>query len=455
MFDKVLIANRGEIALRVVRACRELGIRSVVVYSTADAASAAVRAADEAVHIGPPPAKASYLHVPNVIEAALKHGVDAIHPGYGFLSEDVDFAEVCSDNDLVFIGPDPEVMRLAGDKVEMRARMITAGLPVLPGSVGAVATVGEAEEIAADIGYPVVVKASAGGGGRGITRARDRAELQRAFTESTTIARALFGAAEVYVESFVDRARHIEVQIMADRHEVVHVAERDCSLQRRRQKLVEETPSALLTPAQREQVTGYAVRGARSIGYLGAGTMEFLVRPDGRATFMELNGRIQVEHPVTEMATGIDLVREQLRIASGERLSFRQDQVVPRGAAIECRINAEDPAAGFRPTPGLITSLRPAGGPFVRVDSGVEQGDTIAPYYDSLLAKLIVWAPDRDAAIARMTRALDEFEVEGPGVRTTIPLARRLIDTPEFRAGEHTTDFVDAFLARAAEGGTP
>ncbi|MEW2299816.1 acetyl-CoA carboxylase biotin carboxylase subunit [Streptomyces sp. NPDC006655] len=453
MFRKILIANRGEIALRVARACRELGVASAAVYSTADARSAVVRFADEAVHIGPPPAKRSYLDVPNVIEAALKCGADAIHPGYGFLSEDADFAEVCQDNGITFVGPPPEVMHRIADKATVRGLMAGAGLPVLPGSEGAVATLAEAREIADAIGFPLVIKAAAGGGGRGIAVVQEPDDLPAVFRETRATAQALFGDPSVYVERYLPAAAHVEAQILCDgRGAVLHLGERDCSLQRRRQKLVEETPSPRLSAGQREEIGRYAVAAARAVGYSGAGTVEFLADEAGRLTFMEINGRIQVEHPVTEMATGIDIVAEQIRVAAGEPLTLTQDDTMVRGVAIECRINAEDPVQGFRPTPGTLDVFRPPAGPFIRTDSGFAEGDTVPAHYDSLLAKVIAWAPTRERAVARLTRALEEFQVESGQVATTIPLVRDLIAQPEFLAGTHSTLFVDRFLARRAEG---
>ncbi|MBT2208984.1 MULTISPECIES: acetyl/propionyl/methylcrotonyl-CoA carboxylase subunit alpha [Actinomadura] len=444
----VLIANRGEIALRVARSCREMGVRSVAVYSTADRDSAVVRYADEAVHIGPAPARRSYLYVPNIVEAALRTGADAVHPGYGFLSEDPDFAQVCAENGLAFIGPRPDVMECVGDKARVRALMGAAGLPLLPGSDGSVPTLAAAEEVAAEIGYPVIVKAAAGGGGRGIEVARDRADLQEVFRRTTALARQVFGIGDVYLEKFVPAARHVEVQLLCDEHgAAVHLGERDCSLQRRNQKLVEESPSPGLAGDLRDALGEYALTGARAVGYTGAGTMEFLVDTSGALTFMEINGRIQVEHPVTEMMTGIDLVKEQIRVAAGEPLGYGQDDVRPHGAALECRVNAEDPAAGFRPTPGRLEVFRPPGGPGVRVDSGFAQGDSVPPNYDSLIAKLVTWAPTRDEAIERALRGLAEFAVRGPGVATTIPLLQRLLTHPVFVRGEHTTRFVDALMA--------
>jgi acetyl-CoA carboxylase biotin carboxylase subunit len=448
-FSKVLIANRGEIALRVARTCRELGIRSVAVYSTADRDSPVVRYADEAVHIGPDLASHSYLYMPSVVEAALRCGADAVHPGYGFLSEDADFARASAENRITFIGPDPDVMDRVADKAAVRSLMAGAGLPILAGSEGALADPGEAEQVADDIGYPVVLKASAGGGGRGIEVAYDCEELRRAFRRTTGYARQLFGNGELYLERYLPAARHIEVQLLCDAAgTVLHLGERDCSLQRRNQKLIEEGPS-LLPDGVRRQLHEYAVAGARSISYTNAGTMEFLVTPEGRITFMEINCRIQVEHPVTEMLTGIDLVGEQIRVAAGLPLTLRQDRVVPRGHVIEFRVNAEDPAAGFRPAPGRLDTFRRPGGPGVRVDAGYGQGDTVPPNYDSLIAKLIVAAPTRAEAIARGDRALEEFVVAGPGVATTVPLLRDLLRNPAFAAGLHTTRTVDELMSGA------
>ncbi len=444
----VLIANRGEIALRVARTCREMGIRVVAVHSTADRDSAVVDFADESVHIGPPAARRSYLYMPNLIEAALRHGVDAIHPGYGFLSEDPDFAQVCADNGIAFIGPPPAVMTELGDKSRVRALMADAGLPVLPGSDGTVATVEEAQDIGDRIGYPQVVKAAAGGGGRGIEIVPAAVDLPEVFRRTTAFARQVFGNADVYLERYVAAARHVEVQLLADsRGTVVHLGERDCSLQRRNQKLVEESPSPLLPAKVRARLGDYAVAGARALGYVGAGTMEFLVDPSGTVTFMEINGRIQVEHPVTEMLTGLDVVREQILVAQGHPLSFDQASVRMDGVAIECRVNAEDPSANFRPTPGRLERFHVPGGPGTRVDAGFRQGDTVPANYDSLVAKLVVWAPTRQEALARADRALGEFVISGPGVATTIPLLRTLLAHPSFGDATHTTKFVDELMS--------
>jgi acetyl-CoA carboxylase biotin carboxylase subunit len=447
MFKKVLIANRGEIGLRVARACRELGVRSVAVHSVTDRDSALVRYADESVQIGPGPARQSYLNIPAVIEAARGTGADAIHPGYGFLSEDPYFAEVCAANDIVFIGPSAEVIAELGNKIAARAAMMRARVPMLPGSLAPLATAQEAQALADKIGYPVIIKAAAGGGGRGMAVVRDPGALAAAYADTKAVAQALFGDSRVYVERYLDHARHVEIQILADRFgTVVSLGERDCSVQRRHQKLVEETPAPGLPDPIRQAMSSAAIRGAQAVGYVGAGTFEFLVDADHRFSFMEVNCRIQVEHPVTEMATGIDVVAEQFRIAAGEPLRLRQDDIVPRGAVIECRVNVEDPARGFVPAPGLLTTFVPAAGPFVRVDTHGYPGYQVPADYDSLLAKLLVWAPDRDQAIERMQRALGEFQVSGPGVHTTIPFLARLLAEPSFRAGEHTTAIVDRML---------
>ncbi|MCF2531073.1 acetyl-CoA carboxylase biotin carboxylase subunit [Yinghuangia soli] len=445
MFSTVLVANRGEIALRVVRACREAGVRSVVAYSTADRESAAVRCADASVHIGPPTARSSYLSIPAIIEAARITGAEAIHPGYGFLSEDPDFAEVCATHGITFIGPSPQVMQRLGDKAEARAAMAEAGLPVLPGSSGALTSAGEAACLAAEIGYPVILKAVAGGGGRGMRVVRDPADLASAYTETRAHARAVFGDERVYLEKFVDDARHIEVQILCDLYgRAVHLGERDCSVQRRHQKLIEEAPAPALDEGTRAAMCDAALRGALAVGYTGAGTFEFVVSPAQDFHLMEVNCRLQVEHPVTEMTTGIDLVQEQLRIAAGEPLSLRQEDVAVRGSAIECRVNAEDPERDFRPTPGTLTEFVPPGGPFVRVDTHAYPGWRVGPDYDSLVAKVVVWAPDREQARARADRALAEFRVDGAGVRTTIPFLRQMLAHPAFAAAAHTTGLVAA-----------
>ncbi|MEU6344234.1 acetyl-CoA carboxylase biotin carboxylase subunit [Streptomyces sp. NPDC046977] len=443
MFSTVLVANRGEVALRVARACRELGLRTVAVYSTADRDSAVVRFADEAVHIGPPPARSSYLNIPAVVEAARRTGAQAVHPGYGFLSEDPDFAEVCEANGLTFIGPSPQVLARLGDKAACRALMAEAGLPVLPGSPGPLDGPAEAKEAAQQAGYPVILKAVAGGGGRGMAVVTEPDRLLDAFRETRAHARAVLGDDRLYLERYIDGARHVEVQVVCDRHgAVVHLGERDCSVQRHHQKLVEETPAPDLPARLRGAMCDAAVRGAMAVGYEGVATFEFVLTPERDFYLMEVNCRLQVEHPVTEMVTGVDLVREQLLIAAGHPLTLRQEDIVPRGVAVECRVNAEDPARGFAPTPGLLTEFVPPGGPFVRVDTHAYPGWRIGPDYDSLLAKAVVWAPDRERALARMDRVLEELRVRGEGVCTTAGFLRTVLARPEFRAGRHTTALV-------------
>jgi len=449
VFEKVLIANRGEIALRVARACRELGIRVVAVYSTEDRDSAVVSYADEAVQIGPAPARRSYLYIPAIVEAARRTGAQAVHPGYGFLSENADFAEVCRDNGLVFIGPPPEVIARLGDKTAARALMHRAGLPMLPGSLESLGSAAEARALADGIGYPVIIKASAGGGGRGMRVVTGPADFAAAYRETTAGAQTLFGDPRVFVERYLPSARHVEVQILADRYgNAIHLGERDCSVQRRHQKLVEESPAPRLPAGLAERMGTAAVEGARAAGYVGAGTFEFLLAPDGSFAFMEVNCRIQVEHPVTEMVTGVDLVHEQFRIAAGERLALRQEDVRLSGAAIECRINVEDPERDFAPTPGVLTEFLPPGGPFVRVDTHGFPGYRVPAAYDSLLAKLVVWAPDRQGALDRMDRALAEFRIAGRGVHTTAGFLREVVRDPRFRAGEHDTGLVKQVFAQ-------
>jgi acetyl-CoA carboxylase biotin carboxylase subunit len=452
VFAKVLIANRGEIALRVARACRELGVPCVAVYSSADAESAVVRFADEAVHIGPPASGRSYLHIPSLIGAALKTGADAIHPGYGFLSEDPYFAEICANEGITFIGPKPDVMEKVGDKATARELMQKAGLPLLPGTVDPVNTVDEAREIADSIGYPVIIKAVAGGGGRGMSVVWSRDDLPGLYQSTRATAQAVFKDSAVYIERYLQSPMHTEIQIVCDGHgHGVYFGERDCSVQRRHQKLIEEAPSIHLTPEMRRDIGEKAVKGALSIGYTGAGTMEFLLDHEGNFAFMEMNARIQVEHPVSEMITSVDLIQEQIRVAAGERLSVDQDAIEFRGHAIECRINAEDPDNNFAPTAGRLETYSPPGGPWTRVDSHCYPGWTVSPFYDSLIAKLIVWAPDRQRAIERMQRALGEFEITGRGVKTTIPFHQRILAHPRFRAGDVSTSFVEEFMAEESE----
>src|SRR5256714_2556486 len=452
MFEKVLIANRGEIALRVAAPCRELGIKSVAVYSTADAESAVVRFADESVHIGPPATGRSYLHIPSLIGAAQKTGADAIHPGYGFLSEDPYFAEICTDEGITFIGPRPEVMEKVGDKATARDLMSKAGLPLLPGTIEPVNTVDEAHDICSEIGYPVIIKAVAGGGGRGMNVVHREDELATLYQMTRATAQAVFKDSAVYIERYLETSRHTEIQLVCDAHgNGVYFGERDCSVQRRHQKLIEEAPSVHLSEETRREVGEAAVRGALSVGYTGAGTMEFLLDLDGNLSFMEMNARIQVEHPVSESVTGVDLIQEQIRVAAGEHLSVSQEEVPLRGHAIECRINAEDPDRDFAPTAGRLDTYVPPGGPWTRVDSHCYPGWMISPFYDSLIAKLIVWAPDRDGAIDRMQRALSEFEISGRGVKTTIPFHQRILSDDPFRHGDVTTDFVEEFMTRERE----
>ncbi|MEU8300718.1 acetyl-CoA carboxylase biotin carboxylase subunit [Micromonospora sp. NPDC048909] len=448
MFEKVLIANRGEIALRVLRACRELGVRTAVVYSAADADSAAVRLADQAVRIGPAASRRSYLNAAAIVEAARQVGAQAVHPGYGFLSEDADFAEICAENGLTFIGPSPSVMAALADKSSARALMRRAGLPLPAGSVEPVPTAAAAAEVAADIGYPVIVKAAAGGGGRGMTVVWSAAELPRAYAKTRAAAQAVFGDDRVYVERYLTEARHVEVQVLCDGHgNGVHLGTRDCSVQRRHQKLVEEAPAPALPAGVLDSIAETALRGALEVGFTGAGTLEFLVDAEERFHFLEINCRIQVEHPVTEMITGIDLVHEQLHIAAGVPLRWRQDEIRLHGVAVECRVNVEDPERDFAPTPGRLERFLPPGGPFTRVDTHGRPGYVVGPHYDSLLAKVAVWAPDRELALNRLERALDEFDVTGPGVRTTIPFVRRVLDDAGFRKGRYTTGLVDRLLA--------
>ncbi|MEV4257304.1 acetyl-CoA carboxylase biotin carboxylase subunit [Spirillospora sp. NPDC049652] len=445
MFSTVLIANRGEIALRVARTCRELGVRTVAVYSEADRDSAVTRVADEAVCIGPADARRSYLNAAAIVTAALRTGAEAVHPGYGFLSEDADFAEICEAEGLTFIGPGAALMRELGDKARAREIARAAGLPVLPGSAGSLATLEQAASVAGSIGYPVILKATAGGGGRGVMVVRRPEDLARAWADARASAQAVFGDPRLYLERYLENASHIEVQVLGDgAGTVLHLGERDCSVQRRRQKLIEETPAPGLSRDLADRICDAAVKAARQVGYAGAGTYEFLVDESGSFTFMEVNCRIQVEHPVTEMVTGVDLVREQLRVAAGYGLSITQQDIDPRGVAMEFRINAEDPARGFLPTPGTVDEFQPPGGPFVRVDTHGRPGFRVSADYDPLLAKLVVWAPDRRQAMDRADRALEEFAVSGRGVHTTRDFLRQVLAHPAFRAAKHTTGLVDA-----------
>jgi acetyl-CoA carboxylase biotin carboxylase subunit len=441
VFRKILIANRGEIALRILRACEELGIKTVVVYSEADRDSLPVKLADEAYCIGPGPSNRSYLNIPNLIAAAELSGAEAVHPGYGFLSENARFAEICKDHGLKFIGPSPYVIDKMGDKIKAKETMKAAGVPTVPGSDGPIVDPLEAERLATEMGYPVIIKAAAGGGGRGMRVVQHAGQFQEQMELAQQEALASFGNGEVYLEKYLEEPRHIEIQVVMDqRGNAIHLGERDCSIQRRHQKLLEEAPSPRLTPEMRERMGQDAVRAAQFIGYEGVGTIEFLLDKHGNYYFMEMNTRIQVEHPVTELITRFDLVQEQIRIAAGAPLSRTQDQVRFEGHAIECRINAEDPEKGFRPSPGVIDAYVPPGGPWVRVDSHVYPGYSIPPNYDSLIAKLIVWAEDRDKAIARMQRALGEYAITG--VKTTIPLHEKILDNAFFRKGEVYTNFL-------------
>jgi acetyl-CoA carboxylase biotin carboxylase subunit len=441
MFNKVLIANRGEIALRVIRACRELGIQTVAVYSEADRESLHVRFADDDVCIGPAPARDSYLKIPRLIAAAEITGADAIHPGYGFLAENAEFAEICAASNITFIGPTAEQIRVMGDKAAARQAMMEVGVPVVPGTPGPVEDPDEAMEFARSIGFPVIIKAAAGGGGKGMRVANDPDDFIRAFQLARSEALSAFGSGDVYVEKYLARPRHVEFQILGDKFgNVIHLGERDCSVQRRHQKLIEEAPSPAVTPELREAMGEAAIRGAKAINYVGAGTIEMLLDEDCSFYFMEMNTRIQVEHPVTEMLTGVDLVKEQIRVAAGEPLSVTELPPL-RGHVIEARVNAEDPARNFQPSPGRIEAYHPPGGPGVRIDSHVYAGYTVPPYYDSLLGKLIVQGRDRAEAIRRMQIALESFILEG--VTTTIPFLARVMQNPRFQAGQVDTKFLE------------
>jgi acetyl-CoA carboxylase biotin carboxylase subunit len=441
MFKKILIANRGEIALRVIRACRELGVQTVAVYSEADRESLHVRFADDDVCIGPAPARDSYLKIPRIIAAAEIAGADAIHPGYGFLAENAEFAETCAASNIAFIGPTAAQIRIMGDKAAARKAMTDVGVPIIPGTPGPVEDADEALEFARSIGFPVIIKAAAGGGGKGMRVAAEPEDFTRSFQLARSEALSAFGNGDVYVEKYLERPRHVEFQIMGDRHgHVIHLGERDCSVQRRHQKLIEEAPSPAVTPELRASMGEAAVRGAAAIDYVGAGTIEMLLNDDGNYFFMEMNTRIQVEHPVTEMLTGIDLVKEQIRVAAGEELSV--SEIPPlRGHVIECRVNAEDPARNFQPSPGKIDVFHPPGGPGVRLDTHVYTGYTVPPFYDSLLAKVICQGRDRQEALRRMQVALESFIIEG--VTTTIPFLARVMADPHFQAGDVDTKFLE------------
>jgi acetyl-CoA carboxylase, biotin carboxylase subunit len=442
VFNKILIANRGEIALRIIRTCREMGIKTVAVYSEADKDSLHVRFADEAVCIGPPPSRESYLNIPRIISAAEITNADAIHPGYGFLAENAEFSEICQDSEIKFIGPSPEMIKAMGDKSFAKNTMKASGVPVVPGSDGVVTSVEDARRIAAEFGYPVLIKASAGGGGKGMRIVRDESELENSFAMATNEALSAFGNGDVYVEKFVEAPRHIEIQVLGDQFgNVIHLGERDCTVQRRHQKLIEETPSPFITPEIREAMGAAAVKGAMSVNYEGAGTVEFIVDINKNFYFMEMNTRIQVEHPVTEQVTGVDLIREQIAVASGLKLKVKK--VRREGHSIECRINAENPDKNFAPSPGKITDFHMPGGLGIRVDTHAYANYYIPPYYDSMLAKLIVTADTREDAIKRMYRALDEFIIEG--VYTTIPFHKKVMRHEKFIEGDYDTSFIEKY----------
>ena len=444
MFHKILIANRGEIALRIIRACKELGIKTVAVHSNVDNEALHVKLADESVCIGPAPSIASYLNMKAIISAAEVVDADAIHPGYGFLSENAEFAEICANCGLTFIGPTPENMRRMGDKISARQTVIAAGVPILPGTKEGVHSAEEAKKIAGEIGYPVIIKATAGGGGRGMKVVHSPAHIGNAFAAARSEAQAGFGNPEVYIEKFCERPRHVEIQILADKHgNVIHLGERDCSIQRRHQKLIEEAPCPVLSPALRKKMGECAVAAAKAVNYSSVGTMEFLLDSDNKFYFMEMNTRVQVEHPVTEMVTGIDIIKEQIRSAAGLPLRFKQSDVKINGHSIECRINAEDPIK-FTPSPGKIVGYHTPGGLGVRVDSAVYDQYTVLPHYDSMIAKLIVHADTREEAIKRMARALDEYIIEG--IKTTIPFHQRIMANKEFIEGAVDTGFLERLV---------
>jgi acetyl-CoA carboxylase biotin carboxylase subunit len=445
LFQKVLVANRGEIALRIIRACKELGIATVAIYSEADRESLHVRYADEAICVGPAPSSRSYLNIPNIISAASLTGVDAIHPGYGFLSENSHFVEICETHGIKFIGPNSSAIERMGEKATAKQTMKEASVPVVPGSDGAVPDEESAFKVADDIGYPLLIKATAGGGGRGIRAVFEPEELLNAFRTASMEAEANFGNSQVYMERLIEEPRHIEVQILMDEYgNGIYLGERDCSMQRRRQKVLEESPSPAITPEMRKMIGEAAVNGAKSVGYSSAGTIEFLLDKHGNFYFMEMNTRIQVEHPVTEMVTGLDLIKEQIKIAAGQPLTIRQEDVQIKGHAIECRINAEDPSKNFLPSPGQIQFYQAPGGPGIRVDGCAYSGYTIPPFYDSMIAKLIAWGNDREEAIQRMARALEEFEIFG--IHTTIPFHQEVMANPYFRKGEVTTKFIEEHI---------
>ncbi len=447
MFSKILIANRGEVALRIIRACKELGIRTVAVYSQADINSLHVRFADEAICIGSAPSSSSYLNIPSIISAAEIADVEAIHPGYGFLAEDDHFAEICDSCKIKFIGPTPENMRLMGDKMAAKDTARKAGVPIVPGSKAIVKSKEEALKIAKEIGYPVIIKAAAGGGGKGMRVCHNDVRLISALLTAQREAEAAFGNADVYIEKYIEKPRHVEIQILGDSHgHVIHLGERDCTIQRRHQKLIEESPSPILDSKLRKKISEAAIKCAKAINYVNAGTIEFLVDASGKFYFMEMNTRIQVEHPVTEAVTGLDLVKEQIRIAAGEKIPYKQEDIKFTGSAIECRINAEDPDKDFMPSPGKIGMLDLPGGRGVRIDTHVYQGYEIPPYYDSMIAKLIVHGKDRNEAITICRRALDEFIVEP--IKTTIPFHKKVMNNPMFIRGKYSTDFIERLFEK-------
>jgi acetyl-CoA carboxylase biotin carboxylase subunit len=449
-FSKILVANRGEIALRVIRACKEMEIKSVGVYSEADESSLHLKLADQQVCIGPPISAKSYLNIANIIDAAKKTGAEAIHPGYGYLAEKEEFAQACAENNLVFIGPTPENLKLAGDKITAKKIIADVGVPVIPSSPGGVKKLEEALEMCTAIGYPVMIKASGGGGGRGIRICRDQDMLREDFPIAKAEAKAAFGNDELYIEKFIQEPRHIEFQILGDRFgNIAHLGERECSIQRRYQKLIEESPSPRLTPTLRKAMGDAALQAAAAVEYFNAGTVEFLLDPDDNFYFMEVNARIQVEHPVTELTTGIDLVKEQIRLSSNGKLDYCFDQLNKRGWAIECRINAEDPDRNFRPSPGVVQTYCPPGGFGVRLDTHLYQGYELPIFYDSLIAKLIAFDRSRDGAVAIMKRALEEFKISP--LKTTIPLYLRIMDDPAFRKGEFHTGFIKKFISEENE----
>ncbi|MBI1883627.1 MAG: acetyl-CoA carboxylase biotin carboxylase subunit [Chlamydiae bacterium] len=447
MFEKILIANRGEIALRIIRACKELGVKTVAIYSQADALSPHVRYADEAICIGPSPSANSYLHIPSIISAAEISDVEAIHPGYGFLAENAHFAEICESCNIKFIGPAPKSIRMMGDKIQAKETMKKVGVPIILGSSGAVKDRAEALQIAKKIGYPVIIKAAMGGGGRGMRIAHNDVSLANAFMTAKSEAEAAFDSSDVYIEKYVESPRHVEIQVMADQHgNIVHLGERDCTVQRRYQKLIEESPAPLLSASTQAKIGKAAVKAAKAVDYTNVGTVEFLVDRHENFYFMEMNTRVQVEHPVTEMVTGLDIIKQQMRIASAQKLNLEQKDIQNKGWAIECRINAEDPARDFMPSPGKISGLFLPGGPGIRVDTHIYQGYEIPPFYDSLIAKVIAYGKTRNEAIQIMIRALDEFIVEG--VHTSIPFLKRILSEPKFKTGEYSTQFVEELLTQ-------